>query len=105
MAPGPRVKIAEDIEFLQNEKDHTHEEDDDDEPPGGRPPLRYYKSKHVLGELYRAVDEKSFLDGFQRVPRDDSSSLLEELWRYVKHETAGFIWDHHIEGAKDIQEM
>jgi hypothetical protein len=111
MAPGPRVKIAESIELLLNERSHTYDDDDDNDGDGdddranNRPLIRHYRSENVLGQLYRSIDETSFLDDLQRLPRDDKSSLLGELWRFVKNETAGFIWDHHIDTGKDIQEM
>lgn len=117
MAPGPRVQIAEDISLLKTtETSPTGQEDEEEEED--RPRLRYYRSEKVLGELYRAIDEQAFLEGFQSsakslVERHEyndplnrmATSVLQSLWAYVRRETAVFQTDHLLAEARNIKEM
>jgi hypothetical protein len=107
MAPGPRVQVAESIDLLQAESDYIwDDQENDDDDDDSRPGLRYYKSQRVLGHLYRAIDEKEFLRDLQSVPKErPSANLLNALWQYVQHETAGFLWDHCKDIGYDIKEM
>ncbi|KAL1965248.1 hypothetical protein VTN77DRAFT_6002 [Rasamsonia byssochlamydoides] len=107
MAPGPRVHIAESIEILQSEREHLYgeEDDDDDDDDDSRPLLRYYKSKCVLGQLYRAIDEQEFLKDLQSLPQERPMNLLTALWQYVESKTAGFVWKDFIDTGKDIKEI
>jgi hypothetical protein len=106
MAPGPRVRIAESLHVLEREMESTIEDDayeDDDDVNNSK--LRYYKSDRVLGHLYRAIDEKAFLDEVQSCPNTGHLHVLESIWKYVKQQTTGFQWDHYIEDARNIMEM
>ncbi|KAN0073538.1 RNA dependent RNA polymerase domain containing protein [Elaphomyces granulatus] len=105
MAPGPRVEIADSIELLQDEKNYIFEDGDSDDDESGRPGYRYYKSERILGQLYRAIDENEFLDGLHDFPKSSKWGLLEKVWEYVKHETDGFIWDHHVKTGQDIRDI
>ncbi|PGH04763.1 hypothetical protein AJ79_06984 [Helicocarpus griseus UAMH5409] len=106
MAPGPRVLIAESLSFLKEDDAMTVQDDDEDEDE--RPPARFYKSYKVLGKLYRSIDEVEFLHHRQNVmdrPSVTSGSVLGGVWEYVRQETEGFIWDHHIKFALGIREI
>lgn len=71
--------------------------------------IRYYRSKKVLGHLYRNIDEKKF---FNRMKGDfeamrhtsGGESLVQELERYVDRETRGVQWEHHLGFAEDLRE-
>lgn len=76
--------------------------DDDDEEPSS---IRYYKSERALGQLYRAVDEREFLQELKLSSKDSRSDLLDELLEYVNNETAGFICDHYLLEAEKIKEV
>ncbi|MCJ1396820.1 hypothetical protein MMC11_000010 [Xylographa trunciseda] len=101
MAPGPRVEIAETIELA----DVPTTSGDDDEVASY---YRYYKSNNVLGLLYRAIDEHTFMKELQSSAGYFSSKnpdIFRSLWTYVQNEIAGFLWKHCTETARDIKEM
>jgi hypothetical protein len=105
MAPGPRVRVAESIEVLENEDRYMQEDEEDDEDT--RPSLRYYKSNRALGFLYRMIDEKEFLQDLQKVPeaRQPVVNVLQRLWEYIARETAGFIWEHNKDHGYYVRDM
>lgn len=106
MAPGPRVRIAEDISLLEkNTEGLLEEEDEYDE--NDRPPMRYYKSHRVLGQLFRRIDERAFLEDLKASTRSHQprADLLQSIWAYVNTETAGFQWDHHISAGLSVKDM
>jgi hypothetical protein len=112
MATGPRVTIEKDINL-----DATDPLRDDDEEdvvsaldPDGKG-YRYYESKKVLGKLYRAIDERSFLAELQeqskRLGRADQSgkTTMERLWDHVQREIYPMQWRYLEESARDIKDM
>lgn len=105
MAPGPRVKIAEDISLLENDSQGLlADEDEDDE--NDRRPMRYYKSNRVLGQLFRRIDERDFLETLKASTRQQPrADILQSIWAYVESETAGFQWDHHVHTGLNIKEL
>ncbi|EED15337.1 RNA-dependent RNA polymerase, putative [Talaromyces stipitatus ATCC 10500] len=115
MAPGPRVRVAESIEVLDDGREHIWDDggsiiDDDDDV---RPPLRYYKSQRVLGALYRTINERDFIRELewdspnhqQQKQSSKSVNVLAAVWEYVKCETAGFLWDHCVKDAYYIRDV
>ncbi|KAK2861302.1 hypothetical protein FQN49_004341 [Arthroderma sp. PD_2] len=105
MAPGPRIHIEDSIEDIMSASEVTIEEDDDD---NNRPRIRYYKSHNILGQLYRSIDEQSFLQKLRDVGTVDNrsrKSALQVIWRYVEKEMDGFIWSHLTGICKDIKEI
>lgn len=98
------MKIEEDITLLDQSAENS--EMDDDENDGSQ--YRYYKSKRVLGELFRAIDEYAILGELQNsklgLPAN-TPNIIRSLWSYVRHHTAGFQWKHHLSAARDIKEM
>lgn len=113
MAPGPRVRVADSIEVLDNGDEHHLNDDaqtivDDDDDV--RPPLRYYKSRCVLGALYRTINERDFVnelewDSSNRQTQTKSANVLALVWKYVERETAGFLWDHCVKDAHYIRDV
>ena len=104
MAPGPHVKIEE-KEVLLHSSALAQEDDPDTDGPQ---PYRYYRSEKVLGELYRAIDEHAFLEELKRSTQaldPNAPDVLRTLWAYVKRETAGFLWHHHVDTANEIKDM
>ncbi|WEW61966.1 RNA-directed 5'-3' RNA polymerase [Emydomyces testavorans] len=104
MAPNPRIRISESIEVIEDEDYLLDEEDDDDDE---RPQRRYYKSNHILGLLYRNIDEQEFLGGLRsasKLKRDDNT-VLQAIWNYVASETEGFQWDHLVEDGRKTKDI
>ncbi|TKA65730.1 hypothetical protein B0A49_07514 [Cryomyces minteri] len=110
MAHGPRVLIEDGVALA------VEAEEDDDDPvsaldPDARP-YRYYESNKVLGQLYRAIDEKSFFEEMQSQSRSSvtiepglgSQTLMDKLWDYVQRETLLIQWEHRMELAREIRE-
>ena len=104
MAPGPWVRIADNIELLESQ---TSESDEEDE--GGNPSqYRFYKSQKVLGHMYRAIDERKFLKELQGLTQPQQKSgqdVMRSVWAYVQHQTARFQWKHHVPMAMEIREL
>lgn len=106
MAPGPRVKIEDKTELIMSIVNSLEQDDDDaDEPPQ----TRYYMSREVIGQLYRAIDETAFIDELRDTAKVDSTpnapDIFKALWLYVQRETTGFQWAHHTSAAKEVKEM
>lgn len=101
MAPSPRIRVEDSFSILEDKEQYMVDSDDEEEQSG----IRYYKSQRALGHLYRAVDEKAFLEELQSSSKAKRSNLLGELWDYVKNETAGFIWDHYVVEGQTIKEV
>jgi hypothetical protein len=100
------VRIAEDISLLEEKPGHIFEEDDDDDE-NDRAPLLYYKSKRILGHLFRSIDEVAFLEELQSSSKGPQppANVLKSIWEYVCAETTGFQWDHHVSTGLGIKEM
>jgi len=75
----------------------------------GPPQTRYYMSRQVIGQLYRAIDETAFIDELRDTAKADSTpnapDIFQALWLYVQRETTGFQWAHHTSAAKEVKEM
>lgn len=112
MAPSPRVQVEPNTTRFEVDRDHTNFADDEDEDVVGAldPDVRsyrYYHSNNVLGQLYRAIDEKEFLaelQGRAEDVRDPSQTLIFRIWEWVQHETIGVLWEHHQEWAQRIRD-
>lgn len=114
MAPGPRVRVAESIEILEDGREHLWNDDsgsviDDDDDV--RPPMRYYKSQRVLGALYRTINERDFIRDLEwdslnsQTQLSNPVNVLDCVWEYVTRETAGFLWDHCMKDAYYIRDV
>ncbi|KAI4233718.1 MAG: hypothetical protein LQ349_004230 [Xanthoria aureola] len=104
-APGPRVLIEKSIAI---EADDEQDGDEDDDVVEEAPATRYYESTKVLGQLYRAIDEHAFFEQIQRQSRSmrtsHRSSLAEQLWQYVRRETALMQYEHYLPFARDTRD-
>lgn len=110
MAPSPRVVVSEtgylELEDEENEDDEAFEDLDAE-----RRAFRYYQSNKVLGELYRAIDERRFLTRMQQEQRSHMSSanitsnLLKTLLAYMRRQATyhGVYFDHHYDLALEIR--
>ncbi|MCJ1281547.1 hypothetical protein MMC26_000867 [Xylographa opegraphella] len=79
MATGPRVEIAETIALADSTVSLDEEE-------GETSFYRYYKSKKVLGLLYRAIDEQAFMKELQNSTKNlnqTSPAVFESLCSYI----------------------
>ena len=107
MATGPRVQIDNNVDF--HDEQDSYPEDNDFETTVK---MTYYRSDKVLGKLYRAVDEQSFLMDLralsqassQRQGTGQSDDLLPQVWRFIKEQTVLIQWDHHLEFAQNLRE-
>lgn len=112
-APGPRVLIENTIALGEGQlPGDISDEEEVDEELGlkSQPRTRYYESRKVLGQLYRAIDEQHFFAQLQNqspIPRGvlaDENSHLDAVWDYVKEKTALIQWQHWSDWARDIKE-
>lgn len=103
MCPGPGVNVAEDISLLETATNVQGNDDDDDGPQ-----IHYYKTKKVLGHLYRAIDERTFLGELKqsmRTSRPKDGDIMQLVWAHVQREAAAFQWKHHVETAQEIKDL
>ena len=89
MSPSPRVVVSEHGYLRLKEEEDQGEEALEDLDAEQRP-YRYYESQKALGQLFRAIDERKFLDSMQRkheLTRDIAQitkSVLDRLLEYMK---------------------
>lgn len=78
-APAPPVTTYDlgDINFVE-----VDEDEDEGDDGFGRPKYRYHKSTKVLGELYRAIDEKSLWSKVT-TSKTTTEKKREALWEQV----------------------
>ncbi|GME22105.1 RNA-dependent RNA polymerase eukaryotic-type [Neofusicoccum parvum] len=111
MASGPRVIVEKKgIVFHEDEDDDLLDEDD---AVSALDPdfktFRYYESERVLGQLYRAIDEKKIFQEMQRHATETKShlgglNLMDQVWSYVLRETALIQWEEYKGLARNIRE-
>jgi hypothetical protein len=114
MAPNPRVTMEQSICSLEEQlPQYLAEKEEDlvnDLDPDSKS-YRYYESQKVLGRLYRAIDERSFLAEIQERagqferPVNFNHSIMHQLWTYIQNQTALVQWDHYQEWAREIKEV
>ncbi|KAF2200619.1 RdRP-domain-containing protein [Delitschia confertaspora ATCC 74209] len=110
MAPGPRFVLDKKIAL---EETKVTEEEDEADPVsllnGGQRKTLYYESEKILGELYRAIDEKQFFQQMRQISEatqlcPDEEPIMQTLWKYVKRETMAIQWEHHRQLGEEIRE-
>jgi len=90
------------------------EEDVEDDPAfedldAKKKPFRYYQSPHVLGQLYRAIDEQQFLAKMhgdrQSIMASGQINLMSRLLQYMERMASqyGILFTHHTDLARDIR--
>ena len=110
MAPSPRVVISE-VGFIDLEEEDNEEDEAFEDLDAERRAFRYYPSNKVLGELYRAIDERRFLVRMQQeqmthlLTSNITSNLLKTLLAYMRRQATlnGIQFDHHHELALEIR--
>lgn len=110
MAPTPRVRVAEseelEIEELDDVQDEAFEGIDEE-----RRPMRYYKSEKILGQLYRNIDEKRFLNDMQNNRQsklrviEAPDGLMDKLCNYVVQQAKnyGVFYSEYMDLARNIR--
>jgi hypothetical protein len=110
MAPSPRVVVS-DTGFLDLEDEDVQDDEAFEDLDAERRAFRYYQSNKVLGELYRAIDERKFLTRMQHEQKiqmrssNITSNLLKTLLVYMRRQATynGISFDHHHELAVEIR--
>lgn len=113
MAPSPRV-IVSDQGYLDVEETDNDEDDAFEGLDAERRSFRYYESRKVLGQLYRAIEERRFLAQMQQDHRARTEDLidlgtptgmLDTLLAYMKRQAFqyGILFDHNLGLAADIR--
>ncbi|PYI11718.1 rna-dependent rna polymerase [Aspergillus sclerotiicarbonarius CBS 121057] len=104
MAPGPLAHIHSRSEIVLDQYviQAAYDEDDDVEPS-----RKYYRSEKILGELYRAIDERKiwYEDIHSKVSADEDEFWNEFLWS--THERCNKIgpisWERWLDEARRIR--
>lgn len=113
MAPGPHVTVEKSIWILEEQSPQSIAEEEEDLVSALDPDVRtyqYYESKNILGKLYRAIDERSFLAEMQKRTRELEKTdhidrtLIHRLWAYIQQQTRLVQWEHHRPWAREIKE-
>lgn len=110
LASGPRVLIQHRIKLQIDsllDIDETHEALDEARSYE-IPTYQYYQSIKVLGKLYRAINEQTFLhelqDQAQASALNPNHDVVGEVWNYVRRKCALIQWEHLIPFAREIKE-
>ena len=106
MAPGPRVRMmAGSPSFIPEQL--TLDPDEEDPVDALNPEASetmYYESPKALGVLYRAIDERAFLDGLHKAHPSRSTDVLARIWDWVQKRISLVQWTHLTDWAEGIQE-
>ncbi|RPA97388.1 RdRP-domain-containing protein [Choiromyces venosus 120613-1] len=106
MAPGPRILIKREPEFVEEQA--VPDDDDDDEDT----PITYYESEKVLGKLYREIDETAFLREVQgtvhrerRERNVDEGAVVLGVWEWLEEVIpSSYKWENYIGVAVELKE-
>jgi hypothetical protein len=109
MAPSPRVIVSE-KGYLDLEEDDPNDDEAFEGVDDEKRPYHYYESQKALGHLYRAIDERQFIDTMQREhnsvgQNSNPSYLLARVLDYVLKWASqyGVMYQHHDTLALDIR--
>ena len=112
MAPGPRIELVEGkVDFNSANLSNQENEDEDESLVASRSSFRHYRSKKILGKLYRAIDEQDFFAALQNDSQrlinasSGEKTLMQRLWAYAQHQTVSIQWLHHRQWALEVKEM
>ncbi|KAF1843754.1 RdRP-domain-containing protein [Cucurbitaria berberidis CBS 394.84] len=91
------------------EQDDLNEPDFISAPDVKKGRTNYYRSKKILGVLYRSIEERKFFDkmksDFEAFRNAwGSESLIQKLESYLDRETHGIHWNRYQEFAKQLRE-
>lgn len=101
LAPGPRMFVKKEPTL---EKAENMDEEDGEDNVG----MKYYESEKILGHLYRAIDEKKFVQEMQAEVKHDREavSVIDGVWNYLDNKTPDdcFWYDENrLAEARDIK--
>jgi hypothetical protein len=70
-------------------------------------PYRYYKSKKILGKLYRDIDEHEIFEDLRkhRSVASGPTTLLDRVWKYVRERGQLVNWRQYLTEAQTIRDM
>jgi hypothetical protein len=108
MAPSPRVIVSSEGHLDLEEEDNVEDPAFEDLDVEKRA-IRYYESKKVLGQLYRAIDEQHFLAKMHHdrsaITAGPSVDVLDSLLQYMMGVATQFciLFSHHLGLARDIR--
>ncbi len=108
MAPSPRVVVS-DGGYLDFEEEDVEDDPAFEDLDAKKKPFRYYQSPHVLGQLYRAIDEQQFLAKMhgdrQSIMASGQINLMSRLLQYMERMASqyGILFTHHTDLARDIR--
>jgi hypothetical protein len=110
MIAAPRLIMRNTIEL----EDVDEASNNDNDPvkaldPRLRPTI-YYRSRKLLGRLYRNIDERQFLDDMQKQHAHHTINtakipLMKAVWSYVQQEMKLIQWAYQLQTARDIREV
>ena len=104
MAPGPYTRINKNSEIEFDEFIHCPTQDEDEDT---KPRYTYYKSKKILGKLYRAIDERKIWSEDVNVePEKNKPPFWEGLIENATVRCAAIgsmNWRHQAESAQCIK--
>lgn len=110
MAPGPSAKIEQMTNPLAVVL-HDPPEATPDDPVLALDPeqrkTRYYESPHILGKLYRLIDEKGFYDSLHNATKDHhrGGSTMDQVLAYARRAAQGIHFSQHLAAAREIRGM
>jgi len=108
LAPTPPATLKNLGEIDFNDQELRLDYDSDDELEGGTE-HRYYRSEKILGELYRAIDEKRIWEEDIKI-RDvylDDRTVWDDVLekgKLICH-VQSIAWNRYLDEAEKIQEM
>ena len=87
LAPAPPTNIKDRTEILFDAPTAPSSNSDEDDDNSG-PKYLYYRSDKVLGQLYRAINEKKIWYENIKVPVNRDVSVLDGLFTHIVSECA-----------------
>ncbi|KAL2174451.1 RNA dependent RNA polymerase-domain-containing protein [Thermothelomyces heterothallicus CBS 202.75] len=104
LAPGPSITVHDKSNISLD--DHVVQEDSDSEDEEGQPRYGYYKSERIIGQLYRAVDErKIWSKDIKMIIKARGPSFWDEMLAALKQrvsEIGPVEWRHRSNQALGI---
>lgn len=94
--------------FVKKEPTLEEAENMDEEDGEDNVGMKYYESEKILGHLYRAIDEKKFVQEMQAEVKHDREavSVIDGVWNYLDNKTPDdCVWydENRLVEARDIK--
>ncbi|KAI1409975.1 RdRP-domain-containing protein [Hypoxylon sp. FL1857] len=107
LAPAPPANLVDKTEIVF-EAPRGPQLDGEDEDDESGPRHKYYQSEKILGQLYRAIDEKKiWKKDIHKPVSSHGASMWEQLLAYIKNKCVEldlFNWHAILEDARRIRE-